>query len=1056
MLQGSEFFIMEKPFNEQTLEQAIIDIFKSDVDYLYCNGSELHREIDSFILEEDLQGFLELSLSKHKITEHEIHQIISDIKSIENKTLYEGNKKFLNWVTNGYKVKRNNPNDKDFVFALIDFENPLNNTFRIVNQIEIKENEKRIPDAIVFINGLPLIVFEFKSAVKENTTIKNAYDQLTITYKRAIPTLFKYNAFVVISDGVNNKYGSFFADYEYFYSWRVEGDVLEEQDGINSLFTLIRGLFNKETLVDVIHDFIYFPDTSDDNRKIICRYPQYYGAKKLYENIKHELKPNGSGKGGTYFGATGCGKSQTMLYLTRLLIKDTSLSSPTIVLITDRNDLDNQLSQLFINSKEFLRDKNVNNIANRDNLKKELANRTSGGVYLTTIQKFSEDTNLLSSRNNIICISDEAHRTQINLNAKNKRVNDEIIKSYGFARYLHESLPNATFVGFTGTPIDATLEVFGNVVSTYTMSESVYDGITVNIVYEGRCAKVTLNNDKVKLIEKYYEQCEKEGANEYQIEESQKAVSKLEVIIGDPTRIKAVAKDLVGHYENRVREHATVKGKAMIVCMNRAIAFNLYKEIVALKPEWLEEKANNNVKGSTPIPYINLVMTYNKYDEDELVNLLKRYDKDILEKEFKNKDSNFKIAIVVDMWLTGFDCPSLDTMYIDKPIQQHTLIQTISRVNRVFPGKEKGLIVDYFGIKNNMNLALKKYNNEDQTVFEGIEASIKIVKEELEILNTIFRNFNFSPFFDGSSREKLECLNKAVEFVQTTKELEERFMANVKRMKSAFNLCSYSDNFSDRDRDLIYFYGAIRSVIFKISKGDVPDIHQMNDKVTKMIQDAIISQGVEEIFSQTKRIKTREIDIFSDEYLEKINKIPYPNTKIKILAQLAKDAIDEYRKINKIKGVEFAERLKTLIDSYNNRHNEKIFAEQVLDNVAADIEKLIKDLKIDKASFEEMGVTFEEKAFYDILESVAKRYNFYDKYIGAHGEDYLINLAKEIKKIVDDKSKYTDWSKKEDIKAELKVDIILKLAEFDYPPFTQDDVYKEIFEQAENFKKYNE
>ena len=1051
-------------FTEATLESAIMELFDQNVGYTHVHGSLIHKEKSEVLLKEELVKHLLLTYADKGITKQEAQYIANQVEDISKLPLYDANREFIRLLMNGADLKRFDSSMKDFHYYLIDFKNVTENDFKIVNQLEINGSETRIPDAIVYINGLPLVVFEFKSAVKENTTIKNAYDQLTIRYRRCIPDIFKYNAFIVISDGVNNKYGSFFADYEYFYSWRiVEKDDIE-LDGIDSLYTMINGLFRKDRLLDVLHNFIYIPDKSSKELKVVCRYPQYFATKALYENVKKELKPLGSGKGGTYFGATGCGKSMTMLFLSRFLMKDKSLSSPTIVLITDRTDLDDQLTKLFIDAKAYIGDNTIKSVESREHLKQELGNRESGGVFLTTIQKFSENTDLLSTRTNIICISDEAHRSQVNVVGNTKRTKTEVKKTYGFAKYLHDSLPNATYVGFTGTPIDATLEVFGKVVEAYTMSESVKDGITVNIVYEGRSAKVALDNEKVKLIEKYYEQCAEEGASEYQIEESQKAVSNLEVIIGDDNRLEALAEDLVKHYENRVAEGATVMGKAMIVCMNRQIAYRLYKKIITLRPEWAEKKEALNInelsekerKELTPIPMINMVMTKDKDDPDEMYNALKDNDKEELDRQFKNVNSNFKIAIVVDMWLTGFDCPALDTMYIDKPIQEHTLIQTISRVNRVYPGKDKGLVVDYFGIKTQMNLALKKYNKKDMDIFEGVEASIKIVKDELEILNLIFRNFNMHDYLFGTSNQKLACLNRAVEYVQITEELEKRFMANVKRMKSAYNLCSLSDEFSEQDRDLIYFYSAIRSIIFKYTKGDAPDLTQMNEKVRKMIQEAIISDGIEELFTQESSVRTRTIDIFSDEYLEKINRIPHINTKIKILTKLAKDAIEEYKKINKIKGVEFGDRLQSLVDKYNDRQSEKVYAEQVLDNVAEELEKLLKALEKDKKSFEELGINFEEKAFFDILEAIAKKYEFYDRYIAEHGEQKLIDLAKEIKKIVDDKSKYTDWSKKDDIKAELKVDIILKLAEYKYPPVTQDEVYKEIFEQAENFKKYNQ
>lgn len=1051
-------------FNESTLENAIMDLFSQNIGYNHVHGSFIHKEKNEVLLKEDLINFLLMKYSEYEITNQEAELIFKQVESISSLPLYEGNKAFIRLLMEGANFKRLDPAMKDFHYNLIDFGDETSNEYKIVNQLEISGVETRIPDAIVYINGLPVVVFEFKSAIKENTTIKNAYDQLTIRYKRSIPNLFKYNAFIVISDGVNNKYGSYFADYEYFYSWRVIEENDTELNGIDSLYTIIEGLFRKERLLDVLANFIYIPDKATKDIKIVCRYPQYFATKALFNNIKTHLKPNGDGKGGTYFGATGCGKSMTMLFLTRFLMRDPNLSSPTIVLITDRTDLDDQLSKLFINAKSYIGDNYIKSVESRENLRTELVNRQSGGVFLTTIQKFSEDTKILSGRTNIICISDEAHRSQVNINSKQKRTKNEVKKTFGFAKYLHDSLPNATFVGFTGTPIDATLEVFGNIVNSYTMSESVKDGITVNIVYEGRSAKVSLDQEKVKLIEKYYEKCADEGASEYQIDESQKAVSNLEVIIGDDNRLDALAEDFVKHYENRVYEGATIKGKAMIVCMNRQIAFRLYSKIIALRPEWgikkealdINDLSEKEKKELTPIAMINMVMTKDKDDPEQMYNALKEIEKDELDKQFKNEHSNFKIAIVVDMWLTGFDCPCLDTMYIDKPVQAHTLIQTISRVNRVYPGKDKGLIVDYFGIKTQMNLALKKYNTKDQDIFEGVETSIKIVKDELEILNLIFRNFNMSGYLSGSPVEKLDCLNKAVEYVQLTDELEKRFMANVKRMKSAYNLCSLSDAFCEEERDLIYFYSAVRSIIFKYTKGDAPDLTQMNEKVRKMIQEAILSDGIEELFTEEKNVKSRTIDIFSDEYLEKINRIPYINTRIKILAKLTKDAIEEYKKINKIKGVQFSERLQAVIDKYNDRQSEKIYAEQVLDNVAEELEKLLKDLEADKKSFEGMGINFEEKAFFDILEAIAKKYGFYEKYIDEYGEEQLITLAKEMKIIVDDKSKYTDWSKKEDIKAELKVDIILKLAEYNYPPVTRDDVFKEIFEQAENFKKYND
>lgn len=1041
-------------FNEHALEMSIMELFK-DEEYTYVSGDQIHRERTEVLLTDDLKQYLYNRYAKDGITPSEVDSIILMLRNIGG-TIYEANKAVFKLISDGFIFNREDRSHKDLYIELIDFSTPENNIFKAVNQFEIEgvNNQLRIPDGIVFVNGIPVVVLEFKSAVKENTTIMDAYKQLTVRYRRDIPELFKYNAFIVISDGANNKYGSFFSPYNFFYAWRKVNSEDKELDGINSLVTMMKGLFRKDRLLAVVKDFIYFPDNSNKDLKIVCRYPQYFAATKLYNNIKAHLRPEGDGKGGTYFGATGCGKSYTMLFLTRMLMKSPDFHSPTILIITDRTDLDDQLSKQFISSKKYIGDETVVSIESREKLREELQGRESGGVYLTTIQKFTEDLQLLTDRTNVICISDEAHRSQINLDQKVRITDKGVEKKYGFAKYLHDSLPNATYVGFTGTPVDGTIEVFGGVVDAYTMTESVHDGITVNLVYDGRAARVTLDQNKVKEIEKYYEECELAGSNEHQIEESQKAVSNMEAIIGDPDRLRSVAQDFISHYENRVAEGATVAGKAMFVCMNRYIAYDLYKIIIELRPEWAEKKvaadgatlSEQDKKDLKPIEKIKMVMTRNKDDEQELFEMLgTKEDRKELDRQFKNPKSNFKIAIVVDMWLTGFDVPELDTIYIDKPIQQHTLIQTISRVNRVCEGKDKGLIVDYIGIKKNMNMALKKYTNFESEEFEGVEQSVTIVKDQLDVLAQMFHNFNSEDFFDGSPTEQLDCLNRAVEYVQLSEELETRFMAAVKRMKQAFNLCTASDKFTDKDKDYIHFYCAVRSILFKLTKGEAPDIAQMNARVREMLEGAIQSDGIEELFETGKHIN---VDIFSDEYMDKINAIQLPNTKIKILQRLLSQAIDEFRKVNKIMGMEFADRLKRVVDEYNNRRRDEAYANEVLDDVADQLAALLEELKNEKNSFKDKGIDYEEKAFYDILKSVAKKYEF------EYPEDKMIELSKRIKLIVDDKAKYTDWATREDIKANLQVDLILLLDEFEYPPVTLDDVYKEVLEQAENFKKY--
>lgn len=1071
-------------FTEAQLEAAIIELL-GEQGFPYVPGCDIERDKSEVLIKTDLRQFLFEKYAEDNITSGEIDSIIKQIESLPASDLYDSNKTFCKWLSDGFLLKREDHTQKDLYIQLVDYTNVVqsilphltqyadvelpqvaepkkdyndSNIYKIVNQLEIEgvDGEKRIPDGILYINGLPVVVFEFKSAIREEeASIHDAYVQLNTRYRRDIPALFVYNSFCVISDGVNNKMGGLYAPYEFFYAWRkVTGNESIEKDGINSLHTMLQGLFNKARLRDVIRNFVFFPDTSKAEIKIVCRYPQYYAARKLYQNIKTSRKPEGDGKGGTYFGATGCGKSFTMQFLSRLLMKSVEFESPTIVLITDRTDLDDQLSQQFTNAKTYIGDQTVITVESREHLREQLQGRNSGGVFLTTIHKFTEDTKVLTDRNNVICISDEAHRSQTNLDQKVRVTEKGVKKTYGFAKYLHESLPNATYVGFTGTPVDATLDVFGQVVDSYTMTESVKDEITVRIVYEGRAARVILNNAKLDEIEAYYQQCADDGSNEHQIEESKKASANMTSILGDPDRIHAIAKDFVAHYESRVDEGSTIKGKAMFVSSAREVAYLFYQELKELRPQWFEvlecdagatlsEQERKKIK---PMERVKMVMTRGKDDPKEQWDLLgsKEFRKD-LDRQFKNEKSNFKIAIVVDMWLTGFDVPFLDTIYIDKPIQRHNLIQTISRVNRKFEGKDKGLVVDYIGIKTQMNKALAQYSKTDETNFEDIAQSIIVVKDHLDLLGKLMHQFDEAPYFTGKPVAQLNCLNNTAEFVLQSQKLEHRFMALVKRLKTAYDVCCGSEKLSQKERDYIHFYMAVRSIVYKLTKGDAPDTAQMNAKVREMIADALKSDGVEEIFKLGQG--EDGVDIFDDDYLAKIEKIKLPNTKIKLLQQMLATAIGEFKQVNKIKAIDFSERFKSLVDQYNERKEEDVLVSDVLEDFSDEIINMFQDLKTEMGSFEDMGINLEEKAFYDILHSLAVKYDF------EYPEDKLLELAQAVKQVVDDKAKYTDWSQRDDIKAELKVDLIMLLAKFAYPPVSRDEVYKEIFEQAENFKK---
>ena len=1094
-------------FTEAKLEQAVVELL-GEQGYPHLLGGELNRNHSDVLIKEDLRAFLTKRYAKNNITTSEVDSIIAKLEKLPASDLYESNKTFCKWLSDGFLLTRERGRvagsaaQKDLYVQLLDYDNveqgikssliagsamaALNNVneasvtylqddniYRFVTQLEIQSPtsydniELRIPDGILYVNGLPLVVFEFKSAIREQAPIFEAYEQLTVRYRRAIPQLFVFNTLCVISDGVNNKMGNLFAPYQFFYSWgKVTGQELTAQEGINSLHTLLQGLFDKARLRDVMRNFVFFPDSDNKNAgkkeiKIVPRYPQYYAANKLFENIKRHLKPKGDGKGGTYFGATGCGKSYTMQFLTRLLMKSVELKSPTIILITDRTDLDDQLSQQFGNAKTYIGDDTVKTVTSRTHLRELLEGRNSGGVFLTTIHKFTEDTRLLTDRTNVICISDEAHRSQVNLDQKITITDKGVKKTFGFAKYLHDSLPNATYVGFTGTPVDATLDVFGEVVDSYTMTESVKDEITVRIVYEGRAAKVCLNNSKLAEIEAYYKECADAGSNELQIEDSKKATANMNSILGDPDRIKVLARDFVEHYEKRVEEGSTVAGKAMFVCSSRGIAYQLYQELEELRPQWFDvvdtddaqklsdtERKRAISEGciAAPSEKVKMVMTRGKDDVERLYNLLGSKDeRKELDKQFKNKNSNFKIAIVVDMWLTGFDVPFLDTMYIDKPLQKHSLIQTISRVNRQFEGKDKGLVVDYIGIKSEMNKALAQYSKTDETNFEDITASVIEVKNHLALLAELFHKFDSSPYFTGEAVAQLNCLNHAAEFALITEKRQKRFMDLVKRLKAAYDVCCGSEKINENERNHIHFYLAIRSIIYKLTKGEAPDTAQMNTKVREMISEALQSDGVEEVFKLGNE-DGGEIDIFNDDYIAKIEKIKLPNTKIKILQQMLAKAIGELKKVNQTQGIDFTKRFESLVQRYNERKEDDVLVSSVLDDFSESMVDMIYSVRDEMNAGDELGIDIEEKGFYDALKALAVKYDF------DYPEDKLIELAQAVKVIVDDKVKFVDWNNRDDIKSSLKVELILILAKFKYPPISRDEVYKEIFEQAQSFK----
>ena len=1044
-------------FTEAELEQAIIELFTVQ-GYTYVHGGNIHRQYEDILLLDDLRSFLTARYAAENLSDVEIQKIINKLNLINATLLYIGNREAFWLVNEGFDLIRDDISKIALHVDYIDFDHPENNIFKVVNQYSVQGEHLRRPDLLVFINGIPVAICEFKTAIEEDTTIYDAWEQITIRYCRDIPKLMRYCFLSVISDGANTRMGSIFTPYQYYYSWNKANDTDKASNGISSLFTMIKGAFAKNRVLSLLRDFVFYPDDSAENEAIVCRYPQFFGAQRMLDSIRQHLRPAGDGKGGTYFGATGCGKTYTMLFLSRLIAQrdNEAFDNPTIIILTDREDLDTQTSELFVTATKYLHEEDVRSIESRDDMEKTLKGRPSGGVYITTIQKFCEKTGLLSKRSNIICISDEAHRTQTSIGAKLKKTDKGVFTTYGFGYYLRTSFPNATYCGFTGTPIDETIAVFGDVVDSYTMKESSDDGITVRIAYEPRLARVIVSDEQAKEIQKYYEQCAEQGSTEEQIEESKRAMSRMTAILGHPDRLHRLAVDIADHYDALCTEKPGIIQKAMVVCADRPLAFQVLKEILSIRPDWgIARRSDDESTLSKeqldkliPLPKINLVATQGQNDEKELYDMCgtKEYRKK-LDKQFKNDYSNFKIAIVVDMWITGFDVPSLAVMYIDKPLQKHTLIQTISRVNRVFDGKDKGLVVDYIGIKNDMLEAIKRYGGPQESPIDELNISLGIFRNHLALIDELLVIFNASKFYSGTPLERLNCLNAAAEYVQTSKEMQTRFMGLSRRLKSAYMICFPSGELSDTETSKAQFYLAIRSIIYKQTKGDAPDAEIMNRVVEDMVREAITCTGIENIVDDHK-----QVDLFSEDFLLELQSVKMPITRFNALLKLLRKAITAYGRTNKVKAIEFDERLRRVVEEYNSRDKLVFTSEVVADFVNGLSDQLIQilnDLKDDKASFEKIGITYEEKAFYDILIKVRDDHGF------PYEDEKCLILAKKIKELVDDKAQFADWSTRDDIKNQLNMDLTVLLYKNGYPPEWDEEVFEKVMEQAENFKKYN-
>ena len=1027
-------------FTESSLEIAVIEQLQ-ELGYDYAIDTDqwcLSRALDSFINEELLLERLMAINPGVKISV--LEQAISRLKNLDNPSLFERNHIVHRWLTDGMQVE-DYESDVNPLVRFLDFTHPDNNVFQVANQLKFKENRNiRIPDVIIFVNGIPLVVFELKSIeYNEDTFIERAYEQLgrngeSDGYRYDIPTLFNYNAFLVISDGANNKVGTLTSDITRYNEWKsVDGEIGYKKNYAYKLDVLLEGLLKPARLLDVIKNNLFFMNKDKEKPiKILSQYHQYFGVKKAYESIKKNLKPAGSGKAGIVWHTQGSGKSFSMVMLAHKLITDIEMRNPTVVILTDRNDLDNQLYTTFSNAAEFLRTRPVQ-VESREDLLAKIGAVKEGGIIFTTLQKFDKANIVPNNRSNIVVISDEAHRSHYGIDEKivlkeNPDGTYSSYSKYGYAKYIRDALPEATYIGFTGTPVESgdhsTSAIFGETVDTYDMTQSVEDGSTVKIFYESRLAKVWLDDGKLKEIDAYYDDLAQQGVSDDIIEESKSKLSSMEVIIGDKDRLRIIATDILAHYDER---KDILSGKAMIVCMSRDIAYKLYKELVAQAPEKESE--------------IAVIVTESNKDTDEKRELFKdKAYRENMAKEFKKKDGSIKIVIVVDMWLTGFDVTDLDVMYIDKPMKGHNLMQAIARVNRVHVGKESGLIVDYIGIKRSLEEALNIYTARDKELnLRDIQETAKsILDEKLSILDELFYKVDKKGFFGGSNSVRLKAIQNGADFVFTTEDIKKAYLQITKQLKDAY---AVAIGILDADyKKKVLYYLAVRHFVQKVERGNMPHNitpESINKHVADLIAEAIKGDEVKILTKVEDTEENRDIwDLLSEEKVEKLRQSQPPHVFIKIMERLLKEAVKEYRGYNLVKAKEYSERLRKLLEAYNTREDD-LKTDITIVGLIAFSQEMVESEEYAKKN----NLTGRERAFYDAL--VANK-----SAMELMSDDILRVMAIELKAIVEEYAT-VDWSKKKDTRAKMRMQIKRLLKKYNYPPEYSEEAISRVVDQAE-------
>lgn len=1011
-------------YTEADYENSVIELFRNDLGYDYAYGPDIERDFYCPLYEEVLID--SLYRLNRGLPDDAIQDALFKLKNFENGELVQKNAVFMDYLQNGIPVRYFvDGEERSSIVYLVDYKNPDNNSFIVANQWTFIENSNKRPDVILFLNGLPVVLVELKSPSREETDASEAYRQLR-NYMQEIPSMFVYNAICVMSDQLTSKAGTITSGEDRFMEWKTkDGDY--ENTQYAQFDTFFEGMFQKERLLDIIKNFICFSNEGINSFKILAGYHQYFAVRKAIESTKHATVTDG--KGGVFWHTQGSGKSLSMVFYAHLLQE--ALDSPTIVVITDRNDLDDQLYGQFAKCKDFLRQEPVHatcrkltetSSKNDVGLKDWLDGRQANGIIFTTMQKFEESHEPLSERHNIIVMADEAHRGQYGLSETVDEKTGKI--KIGTARIIRNTLPNATYIGFTGTPISSkdrsTREVFGDYIDIYDMTQAVEDGATRPVYYESRVIKLNLDEATLRLIDTEYD-IMSANADEEVIEKSKRELGQMEAILGNDNTINSLVSDILDHYENN-RENL-LTGKAMIVAYSRPIAMKIYKRILELRPAWTEKVA--------------VVMTSGNNDPEEWREIIgNKHHKDELAKKFKDNNSPLKIAIVVDMWLTGFDVPSLATMYVYKPMSGHNLMQAIARVNRVFRDKEGGLVVDYVGIATALKKAMNDYTARDKKNYGDTDvAKVAFPKfqEKLSVCRDKFHGFDYSKFQTGTDLERSKTISGAVNFIMGREKIDDKdsFVKEALMLHQALSLCS--SMVDEDDRIEAAFFESVRVLVLRLANtgvGKKISLPEMNARINELLKQSIKSEGVINLFSDIKE----EFSLFDPKFLQEVANMKEKNLAVELLKKLIAEQVSVYRRTNVVKSEKFSEIMQRSLNAYLNGMltNEEVIEEML---------KLAKQIAAAQKEGDQLGLTADELAFYDALTKPQAIKDFYEN-------DELIAITKELADTLR-RNKTIDWQKRESARAKMRMLIKKLLKKHKYPPEGMDDAVQTVMTQCE-------